>query len=827
MPAKAGQIVIDVRAGTSKFVVDMEKANASIRSLGTAAGSGRAETTAFLKEAHGNILNNTRAASAFITTVLGGGKAMQALFPIVGGIAFAGMLVDLGSKVVDFFKKMEQGPEKAAGAWYNLIQPLHLTNLELELANAKLDQDIAKLEGKRTNNLVVALEEAKVAAAKLGAEFEKSLQSMYKLFKEQDSGAFGRLLSGVPSLGALEKRIGGGTGSGGMDATLRGINRQEEHDLDAVDLKNPEAAKKQIKAITDAAIQARMDVKTELDKAINAELPKQEALTKVGYGAYGALFGSADKAQANVEALKRAKDDAAEMIRHMNDMSRNATLTGRKTELEPIFAQNQKDQEGLNRLNEELLKIQDKHLEGLQKIAAEEKAEIARLVLAKSLSQKDVDSGKVNAGNNSLLSVLRDVSNSKTIDLYYETLVKSNKQLEESEKHWMEIRKEMNHVSDEAYKKFFDESLKNLERLDKAVAKLNDEYLKLTVTANRQNLEHRVNMVGITGQRSDPIGTLEKQQALEKADIQRRYNDALAEANKTLKGAELIETQRNLLTEKKLEWDRLDYELQEKKAQDAKTIRGNLDAGSRDAKSGKEIANDAINNAEDQVSGQLAKLFTGQKTSFAAMFKSMGESLIKETLKATMQKALGHLFGTHKPKGTPNDLIHVWDHSPKGGNNGKPPELPEPPTPGGGGASPRMPSFGLGGAGSAVGGGAGLAGLGGAAGGVGDGLTPSVTSSVSFGGFMAEGGDVDPGHSYIVGENEPERFTPKSAGTISPMTKRGGGGDTHIYSIDARGAALGVENRISRSIDMAHSSAISHSVRANEERKNRNPQRKN
>lgn len=54
-----------------------------------------------------------------------------------------------------------------------------------------------------------------------------------------------------------------------------------------------------------------------------------------------------------------------------------------------------------------------------------------------------------------------------------------------------------------------------------------------------------------------------------------------------------------------------------------------------------------------------------------------------------------------------------------------------------------------------------------------------------FGGFRAQGGDVDAGTSYVVGENGREIFTPDVAGSITPTNQIGGGGAVYI---DARGA---------------------------------------
>lgn len=67
----------------------------------------------------------------------------------------------------------------------------------------------------------------------------------------------------------------------------------------------------------------------------------------------------------------------------------------------------------------------------------------------------------------------------------------------------------------------------------------------------------------------------------------------------------------------------------------------------------------------------------------------------------------------------------------------------------------------------------------------------------AFGGFRANGGPVSAGKSYMVGERGPELFTPRTSGAITPNGASGG----NVYNIDARGAEIGVEERV-RSILM-------------------------
>ena len=91
--------------------------------------------------------------------------------------------------------------------------------------------------------------------------------------------------------------------------------------------------------------------------------------------------------------------------------------------------------------------------------------------------------------------------------------------------------------------------------------------------------------------------------------------------------------------------------------------------------------------------------------------------------------------------------------------------------------------------------------LGGLTGGLTNGLTPKAVTGIGFGRPLANGGNVTPGRAHMVGEGGPEMFIPKSAGTIIANKKLGGGGVNLTIHIDARGAELGVEERIARQIE--------------------------
>lgn len=89
----------------------------------------------------------------------------------------------------------------------------------------------------------------------------------------------------------------------------------------------------------------------------------------------------------------------------------------------------------------------------------------------------------------------------------------------------------------------------------------------------------------------------------------------------------------------------------------------------------------------------------------------------------------------------------------------------------------------------------------------------NTLSSTPLGPGRANGGDVMPGNVYPVGENGPELFVPKTAGTIIPNGATGGGGVVHInYNIDAKGAAPGVSSEILQALARVKDDAVKTAV---------------
>jgi hypothetical protein len=231
---RAGVITINVDAGTAKFLVDMDKANAKLGQFGRAAQqagqhgvSGVQATSGALRVLEGGLNNNLRAAERFTANVLGLGPVLQAAFPVIGGLAFLGLLGKLGEEVRKFYTDLRDAPEKMAGAWRDLNAPIKLSNDELAVSVDRVNNEIAKLLGLRQNTLKLALDEARVSADQLAESLNKSFKEFAKFAEENKVGAFRQFL-GEGSTFDVRQMAGGFTGTAGIQTKLEKANLEGE-----------------------------------------------------------------------------------------------------------------------------------------------------------------------------------------------------------------------------------------------------------------------------------------------------------------------------------------------------------------------------------------------------------------------------------------------------------------------------------------------------------------------------------------------------------------------------------------------------------------------
>ena len=125
-----------------------------------------------------------RAAERFLASIPGIGAAFQAAFPLIGLAAISEMFSRIGEEIHKAFDQAMNAPQVIQSAFRNLNETLHESNDELQLTNDKLRDDIAKIEGHPSNGLMVALDEARVAADKLEISLLKDLTASTKLFAD-------------------------------------------------------------------------------------------------------------------------------------------------------------------------------------------------------------------------------------------------------------------------------------------------------------------------------------------------------------------------------------------------------------------------------------------------------------------------------------------------------------------------------------------------------------------------------------------------------------------------------------------------------------------
>jgi hypothetical protein len=296
MSRKAGVISINLNAGTAKFMADMDAANAKIGQFGTAATGNSRAAGAELKALEGKF--PIRAAAAFLASIQGLGPVVKAGFPVVGAIALGGVLVDTTEKIYKFFKAMQDAPERNAAAFRGLTSDLHLTNDELRVANDRLENEIAKLEGHHQNTVKLTLDEIRAAADKLAKSLNTDLENLNKLLAANHvTGIFGG------GTGDIKKLMGGESGFGGVGARVAEILEEGNRKIASAKT-TPEA----LSARTAAMAAANRELAAALEE-VNKKLAAREAMQKGGVPIPGrphAVTGTSNQ-RVPIEQLRRSR----------------------------------------------------------------------------------------------------------------------------------------------------------------------------------------------------------------------------------------------------------------------------------------------------------------------------------------------------------------------------------------------------------------------------------------------------------------------------------------------------------------------------------------
>ncbi|MGD0014527.1 MAG: hypothetical protein ABSD56_08900, partial [Bryobacteraceae bacterium] len=306
MGRSAGTVTLRFEASSGGFVADVTKAKAAVRDFGNVGKSSLVEASSTVRMLQGNVMGNERAVAHFLETTLHLGPALTAAFNIVGPVLLGVAIGETAAKLVKFFKDLATAPERAAGAFREMNAPLRMTNDQLAVANARLESDIAKLEGRRENTLKLALLEAAAAADKLADSLDRDLVAIDRVMKEHEVG-FWKNLIGEASTDDIRKLFGGESGFGGLRGAVASVTDEISAKLaQATTSAERDALNAELNARLHALYQGALDV-------VNAKLkekPGPSFLGELGAAVAGAAPGTTPEAMAIVRSNVPSEDTA-------------------------------------------------------------------------------------------------------------------------------------------------------------------------------------------------------------------------------------------------------------------------------------------------------------------------------------------------------------------------------------------------------------------------------------------------------------------------------------------------------------------------------------
>ena len=617
MARTAAGINVKLRGGTAELIEDMEKASASIRKFGSTGVTETRAVRSSMEALRLNIFNSGYAAEQFAEKVLHLGNFARAAFPIVGGLAFIGVLGEAGSKLAEFFTKLREGPEKAAEAFRGLVNPLRLSNEEMQVANDKLENSIAKLEDRRPNTLKLMLDEAIVSALKLGSALEKDALAFQKALIEQAPGVGARLLgvSDVKGLEETEKKY---------NARIDEINDKAKRELEAA--RNIEDAEKR-----QFAVQVAQGVQA--DELIEAAKVKQAWYEKA-LATEKALGASQIDNRIRLLALYQGRNEAVEEQRRVA-----LTITGEGDERRKLAA--------------------EANVAAAKEAAAEEKKQEEAWAEAFREEKKQIT--EWHKMKLALAGELERLSGRQATE--YERAYKKSYATPEDRAAALaaasanDLRTGAGLISTEG-----------LSEMEKAVKSATPEGAVSTVSPLDQLFGKRPSPAWDAAtkalmEKAKEAGELHKQTLAglnEELQILRQHPEVMKDEN-----GQAFTQQQIQLAIRNVEKERL--ELQIKMAQAEETVRGSLAQFFLEMRAQTNVAGEtlyqALKSALDRTSENLAKLFTGQKTDWARSFQGIGQQMVQSSIHGLMQKGLG-AFGsalglTKRDGSTPASALFV------------------------------------------------------------------------------------------------------------------------------------------------------------------------
>jgi hypothetical protein len=181
-----------------------EQLNTSLKGVSHAVPEMAAASGA-IRELEGNL--PIRAVERFLSTTLGLGDALAAAFPIVGAVAFGGIILENVEALVKMYQTAVKAGEATRQAFADMHDKAGVAIADLQLQNDKLQDEIDKISGHPNNGIKTALDEAKKAAEELLVSLVADRKEIEALLKEHETGNFVSLVTGMGSTGKQDKEL--------------------------------------------------------------------------------------------------------------------------------------------------------------------------------------------------------------------------------------------------------------------------------------------------------------------------------------------------------------------------------------------------------------------------------------------------------------------------------------------------------------------------------------------------------------------------------------------------------------------------------------------
>jgi hypothetical protein len=192
---KVASAYVDLELQIAKFKAALGEADGSMKKFSKQLreeNEKSRESVRLLTESIG--VGVPRGLQKIIATAPGVTRALNMAFDAVVVIALVKVVYEAGEKIVEFGRKSEEAAKKNIEAWRNLSEPIDSANDKMRITNDRLEEQIAKLEHKPTNELKTAIDEAADHANMLYSALQKANKESEALLESNQTAWYSGFL---------------------------------------------------------------------------------------------------------------------------------------------------------------------------------------------------------------------------------------------------------------------------------------------------------------------------------------------------------------------------------------------------------------------------------------------------------------------------------------------------------------------------------------------------------------------------------------------------------------------------------------------------------